>query len=160
MNQKINVLVVTNQEAKTIGICEALETDTRINEIFPAVSSIVNDKVAKDAFKKNAVIVFSGITENISEYNEESSSTVDISGGVDELFICAVQMYKKRKDLQRQAKSFKLTEAEAIGQIFRNMLLDQEGWVERIVNSLSYLPVAQKPVKLSELLYVLEEGVL
>ena len=160
MNNKVNILVVTNEESKTIGICQALETDSRIAEIFPAVSSEVNDIVAKDAYDNNAVIVYSGITNNISDCAEKSASSINISGGVDMLYEGALQLYKKRKDLQKQAQKLHIRKVDAIGNIFSNMLLDQTGWVEQIVNSLCYIPTANKPIKISDLIYALEERII
>ena len=70
--EKIKVLVLTSDQDKSTGICQALETDERIGEIRIGVGSALNREVAEDAAENSEVIVFAGVPNEIVECEDDN----------------------------------------------------------------------------------------
>lgn len=156
--EKIKVLVLTSDQDKSTGICQALETDERIGEIRIGVGSALNREVAEDAAENSEVIVFAGVPNEIVECEDDNflGGSLNISGGVDQLFEHALELFNNDENIQKEASEVGLSSSEAIANIFTNILLAQEGWVKEIVDTLNVIPTRERPVKLSDLISALE----
>lgn len=156
--EKIKVLVLTSDQDKSTGICQALETDERVGEVRIGVGSALNREVAEDAAENGEVIVYAGVPNEIVECEDDNflGSSLNISGGVDQLFEHALELYNNDENIQKEASEVGLSSSEAIANIFTNMLLAQEGWVKEVVKTLNLIPTRERPVKLSDLISALE----
>lgn len=156
--EKIKVLVLTSDQDKSIGICQALETDERIGEISAGVGSALTREVAEDAAESSKVIVYAGVPNELIEHEDDEhiGGSLNISGGVDQLFEHALELFNNDEELQKEASTLGLSNSEAIANIYTNILLAQEGWVNEIVNVLNVIPTRERPVKLSDFVSALK----
>lgn len=156
--EKIKILVLTSDQDKSAGICQALETDERIGETRVGIGSALTREVAEDAAERSEVIVYAGVPNEIVECEDDNfiGGSLNISGGVDQLFEHALELFNNDEDIQKEADEVGLSNSEAITNIYTNILLAQEGWVKEIVNVLNVIPTKERPVKLSDLISALE----